>query len=218
MKDIPMFTTEYGVASLLLKEIPYRETAYVRVRSVLPGKEKELLEECAAFCRMAGAEHIYAAGELEGYPLHTVVCEMCGEAVVDRERVDSLFPVTDATVARWREIYNEKMRHVDNAETLTARDEDAIVRSGGAYFIHEAGELLGIGWLEDTKLLAIAVVQPGAGWRVANTLLSIIEGETVTLEVASTNQRAIALYEKLGFFKVREVSRWYRIGKMHKNL
>ena len=34
MKDIPMFTTPYGAASLILKEIPYRKEAYIRVLGV----------------------------------------------------------------------------------------------------------------------------------------------------------------------------------------
>ena len=37
MKDFPVFTTEYGVASLTLKEVPYREEAYVLLRDVQPG-------------------------------------------------------------------------------------------------------------------------------------------------------------------------------------
>lgn len=213
MKDIPMFTTQYGVASLMLKEIPYRETAYVRVQTVEAGELQDLLAECVTFCRMAGAEHIFASGHeaLEEYPLHTAVYEMRGEAVVDRDLLDSLFPVTEATVSRWREIYNERMRPVDNAGTLTAYDEKEILSSGGAYFVHHMGELLGIGWMDDAKLLAIASVKPGMGYRVANALLSMVEGADVTLEVASTNTRAIKLYERLGFVKVREVSRWYQI-------
>ena len=32
MKDFPLFTTENGVASLILKEIPYRSEAYIILR------------------------------------------------------------------------------------------------------------------------------------------------------------------------------------------
>lgn len=213
MKDIPMFTTEYGTASLLLKEIPYRQEAYIRILGALPGMQDKLLEECTRFCTMAGAERIYAAGQ-EGmgkYPLYTAVYEMQGEAVVDKKMLCSLFPVTEVTVERWRRIYNEKMRSVDNAGTLTAFDEKKITQSGGAYFVHREGELLGIGWMDDAKLLTIATVKPGEGRRVLNTLLSMVEGATVTLEVASTNHRAISLYEKMGFIRTREISRWYRV-------
>ena len=94
---------------------------------------------------------------------------------------------------------------------MTGRDEKTILESGGAYFVHDNGNLLGIGWLEDTKLLAVASVVPGAGQRVVRTLMTLVEGADMTLEVASTNERAIRLYEKLGFFKTAERSRWYRV-------
>ena len=206
-----MFDTAYGIASLVLKEIPYKGIAYIILREVWDAEK--LLGECVSFCRMAGADIICAAGHesLEAYPHYTTVYEMRGEAVVEKPDLKSLFPVTDATVTRWRHIYNEKMRPIDNAATMTAFDEKRIVQSGGAYFVHENGELLGIGWLDDTQLLAVASVKPGAGRTVMNTLMSLVEGAQMTLEVASTNERAIRLYEKLGFIKTREVSRWYRI-------
>jgi GNAT superfamily N-acetyltransferase len=206
-----MFDTPYGIASLVLKEIPYKGIAYIILREVWDAEK--LLEECVSFCRICGAEVICAAGHdsLERYPLYTTVLEMRGEATVDRSSLKSLFPVTEATVSRWREIYNEKMRTIDNAATMTAFDEKRIVSSGGAYFVHEQGELLGIGWLDDTELLAIAAAKPGAGTAVMNTLMSLVEGAQMHLEVASTNERAIHLYEKLGFIKTKEISRWYTI-------
>ena len=120
-------------------------------------------------------------------------------------------PVTEATVSRWRQLHNEKMASVDNAGTLESRDEGRILSSGGAYFVHDNGQLLGIGWLEEDRLLAIAAVHPGAGELVAHSLMSIIEGADICLEVASTNRKAIRLYEKLGFLPTREVCRWYRV-------
>lgn len=213
MKDFPFFTTQYGVASLVLKEIPYREESYIILREAQPGGEGQFLDECISFCRMAGAEKIYASGHeiLESCPVHCSILEMRGMAWVDREKLCSLFPVTDATVMRWREIYNEKMRVVDNAATMTAFDEKKIVSSGGAYFVHDNGELLGIGWLEDTKLLAVCGAKPGMGERVMHTLMSLVENENMTLEVASTNEKAIRLYEKLGFLKTGEIRRWFRV-------
>ena len=40
MKNIPIFTTDWGVATLLLKEIPYKEIAYVKIQDVQPGHIK----------------------------------------------------------------------------------------------------------------------------------------------------------------------------------
>ncbi len=211
MKDFPVFDTQFGIASLILKEIPYKGEAYMILREVW--QPEELLKECVSFCRMAGAERILATGHesLESYPWQMSIYEMRGEARVDKDTLESLFPVTEATVTQWRTIYNEKMRQVDNSATLTAFDEKRIVESGGAYFVHRDGELLGIGWLDDTELLAVAAVKPGAGRTVMNTLMSLVEGAEMTLQVASTNERAIRLYEKLGFLKVKEVSRWYQV-------
>ncbi len=213
MRDIPFFTTETGVSSLVLKEIPYKQVAYIRIGDVQPGGLEAHLAECAAFCRMAGAEKIYAAGHeaLQDRPLHTAVLEMRGTAWVDKEKLACLFPVMEATVERWREIYNRRMSKVDNSATMERRDEKQITESGGAYFVHREGKLLGIGWLEDTKLLAVAAAETRMGETVMHTLMSLVEGASMTLEVASTNVRAIRLYEKLGFLKTAELRRWYRV-------
>lgn len=213
MKDFPFFTTEYGISSLTLKEIPYKKTAYIQIRQVQPRGFREHLEACAGFCRMAGAETILAAGhkDLAAFPVHGTVLEMRGTAWVDPKKLACLFPVTGETAARWREIYNRRMAAVDNAATLEARDEQRLTRSTGAYFVHENGRLLGIGWLEGEELLAMAAVEPGAGARVLHSMMSLAEGARITLEVASTNLRAIRLYESAGFLKTKELSCWYRI-------
>lgn len=213
MKDFPLFNTETGVSSLILKEVPYRQEAYIHIQDVLPDGFEAHLAECVSFCRMVGAEKIYAAGSdmLEQYPAHMQLLQMRGTAWVDREKLCSLFPVTEETVSRWRQIYNESMRTVDNAKTLESRDEGKIISSGGAYFIHDNGSLLGIGWMEDTKLLAVASVVRGAGERIMHTVMSLVEGADVTIEVASTNEKAIRLYEKLGFVRSAEVEIWYEV-------
>ncbi len=211
MKDFPVFTTEFGVASLLLKEVPYREEAYIVIQSTC--QPEELLKECVSFCRMVGAEKIYARGHeiVENYPLHCSVLEMRGLGEPDPEKTASLFPVTDRTVGEWRKLINSRMQGVDNAATLESRDEKKILESSGACFIHNGGDLLGLGWLEDGTVQTVAAVKPGAGETVMHSLMTLAEGERLRLEVASTNERAIRLYERLGFLPVREISRWYRV-------
>ena len=129
MKDFPVFTTDYGVSSLVLREVPYRQEAYIHIQDVQPEGFEDHLRECVSFCRMVGAERIFAKGHdrLEQYPLHTAVYEMRGTAWVDREKLENLFPVTEATVSRWRSILNERLRKVDNAATLTSADEQKIL-------------------------------------------------------------------------------------------
>ena len=212
MKDIPVFTTDSGVSSLILKEIPYKQLAFIHVQDVQSGQLKPHLEECISFCRMLGAEKILAKGheELQSYPLHSVVVEMT--LMHDqREPEANLWPVTQESVAKWREIYNEAMGKFDNHATLTFHDEKRIVQSGGAYFVHRDGALLGIGWMDGQELLALVSVIPGMGETVARTLFTTVGSDKITLEVVSDNLRAVKLYERMGFAKTREVSRWYRL-------
>lgn len=207
-----MFTTDYGVATIILKEVPYKALAFVRVLDVQPGGLKDHLEECVGFCRAAGADRVLAAGHegLADYPLHSIVYQMT-MPLEPREPEASLWPVTEKTVGKWRQIYNEAMRPFDNHATMTAQDEKRILDSGGAYFVHDSGKLLGIGWMEGAQLLALVSTVPGMGETVARTLFTTVVQDRITLEVVSGNERAIRLYERMGFIKTGERARWYRI-------
>lgn len=213
MKDLPVFANEYGVASLVLREIPYRQVAYIHLQDVQQGKLAEMLDSCAGFCRAVGAQSVFATGhkDLQQYPIYAKVWKMSGQVYVPGEQSACLWPVTEENVSQWREIYNHRMDGVDNAQTLTWADERKILGSCGAYFVHMDGELLGIGWVEGNTLLAVASVKHGAGEAVTRALVSLVPDETVELEVASTNVRAIKLYERLGFVKTGELSVWYKI-------
>ena len=137
--------------------------------------------------------------------------QMQGTLYLSEEEIPSMFPVTQQTVAQWRTLYNEKMKGIDNASTLEERDEARILESAGAYFIHNRGDLLGIGWLEENRLSAIASMKPGAGELVCKAMQSLIPQQQLTLEVASTNRKALELYKRLGFLMIQELSRWYRV-------
>ena len=211
MRDFPVFTTEFGVASLMLKEVPYRGEAYIILQDTL--EPEQLLEECVSFCRICGAEKIYARGHAvaEKAPVHCAVLQMRGQAMVDEAKVEQLWPVMEENVSQWRQLMNERLRSVDNAATLEKKDEKEILSSSGAYFVHRSGQMLGAGWLEENELKLIASAQSGAGERVLHTLLSVAAQQEVKLDVASTNGRAIHLYEKYGFIKTAERRRWYRV-------
>ena len=211
MRDFPVFTTEYGVASLVLKEVPYKQEAYIVIQA--SEQPEELLAECVSFCRMVGAEKIFARGHevVEKYPLYNMIYEMRGEIACDGASVAHLWPVTEETAGQWRALVNEKLRNVDNAATLEKKDEKEILTQGGAYFVHRDGELLGAGWILEEELKLIVAARSGQGERVLHTLLSVGEPEQLRLEVASTNGRAIRFYEKMGMIKTAEISRWYQV-------
>ena len=209
MKDIPMFTTEYGVAGLVLREIPYTAIAYIRL---LATEQPELLlQECVSFCRACGAETFYATGDpwLEHFPLHTAVVEMRCAASALPQTDTALFPVLPETLLKWRDIYNEKMKNIPNAAYLSEQDAKAMLDTGDGYFVHRNGTLLGIGKAGNGRIDAIAALQKGAGRDVVLALCSLLNDDIVTLEVASNNEKAMSLYKSLGFIATRELSRWY---------
>jgi len=209
MKDIPMFTSQYGIASLVLREIPYTAIAYIRL---LTTEQPELLlQECIGFCRACGAETFYATGNpwLQCFPLHTAVIEMRCDAASLPKTDAALFPVLPETISKWRGIYNEKMKNIPNAAYLSEREANAMLDTGGGYFVHRNGTLLGIGKASGDKIETVASLQKGAGRDVVLALCSLLTGETVSLEVAANNEKAVSLYESLGFTATRELSRWY---------
>ena len=211
MRDFPVFTTENGVGSLVLKEIPYSGIAYVTIHdSSFP---TEFLDECVQFCRAVGAEKICAGGHeiLKNYPLYTVVYQMSASWDVIPETDACLFPVTEETLHRWCEIYNMKMKNVDTASYMSDNAGRELLKRGDGYFVHKDGTLLGIGIASDDRIACVASVVPGGGREVVSALKNALICDRVLLEVASTNQKAINLYESIGFIKTAEVSRWYKI-------
>lgn len=211
MRDFPVFTTENGAGSLVLKEIPYSGIAYVTVQdSSFP---TNFLTECAEFCRAIGAKKVYASGHpaLESFPFHTAIIRMTASVDLIPDTDACLFPVTEKTLSTWRQIYNNKMSEVDNAAFMSENAAAELLKRGDGYFVHRDGKLLGIGIAADDRIDCVVSVQPGGGRAVVSALSHALVCERITLEVASTNARAIRLYTAMGFLQTAEISRWYQI-------
>ncbi len=211
MRDIPMFTSEYGVASLFLREIPYRQRAHIKIQSSL--EPEKLLEECISFCRACGAEWIDGAGHdyLERYPLITALYRMQRPKEGLPQTDACVFPVTEETVGKWLEIYNERMADVPNAAYMDSADGRELLKTGDGYFVHRAGQLLGIGKARDDFIDTVISLIPGMGETVVLALADLLQADTVRLTVAGANERAVRLYERMGFLKTQELTRWYRV-------
>lgn len=211
MKDIPLFTTEYGVASLTLREIPYRQRAYIKIQTA--SDPEKLLEECIGFCRACGAERIEASGHdcLEKYPLITPMWQMTGNRESIGQTDACIFPMTQQTVERWRELYNQRMADVPNAAYLDSKDGKEFLEEGDCYFVHRNGKLLGIGKAAEDYIDIVIAAEPGMGETVVRALSSVLTENTVRVVVAGENLRAVRLYERMGFIKTKEISRWYRV-------
>lgn len=211
MKDIMFFETEYGVASLVLKEIPYQQKAYITLRAAL--QLEQLIAECVAFCRACGAERVYATGhpDLAGYPLHTHMLQMqcMRDSLTDTDA--ALWPVLPENLEHWQRMYNEKVKKLPNGAWMAEADAQAMLRKGDGYFIHRDGALLGIGRACGDTIDWIAALVPGAGEQVLRTLAQVLTDEKVKLTVASANEKAVRLYEKMGFIPVSHISSWYDV-------
>ena len=211
MRDFPVFTTESGVASLVLREIPYQQAAYVTLQSTQ--EPDKLLEECVSFCRACGAEAVYAKGHpwLEQYPLYTAMWELrCPVDAID-DTDAALWPVQEQTVQKWQQIYNEKVNKLPNGAWMDAKAAKEMLQKGDGYFVHRGEELLGIGRVSCGTIDWVASLRKGAGREVVQALCHGLTEETVQLTVASVNEKALRLYESLGFVRTKEISRWYRI-------
>ncbi len=199
MQNIPLFTCAAGVATLILREIPAFGRAYILPRSVF-GSEQALLRECADFCRAAGAQFSCEIWELS-LPL---------QRLPRPERPLCLTPVTGENAQDYRALYNRCFAGVDNAAWCSPADAQALA-GRGAWLCCEDGRALGLGQAVDGELRAIASERRGLGFDLACALLATLGTPQAKLQVASSNARALRLYERLGFEKTGTRSRWYRL-------
>lgn len=211
MKDMPMFTTKNGIASLTLREIPYSARAYVRIQTAADGKS--LLEECVEFCRAVGAREVFATGDafLTQYPMHTQIVQMAGCKDCLETTAAQALPLTASKMATFREIYNRKMATVPNAAYMTLQDADKLLATREGYFVEKTGEILGIGIAGDGTIKMLAAIVPGAGKAVLCALAATLSKQDIFLEVATENRKAMALYERLGFQIREHIATWYKI-------
>lgn len=211
MKDIPVFATEYGVASLFLKEISYRQEARIRIQSSCD--PKALLEECLGFCVACGAESVFASGHdcLAEFPHYTAIVKMQRPAN-DMDTTDAcLFPVQEHTAVAWRTVYNERMKNSPNASYMSMQDVNEMLEAKDAYFVHRCGKLVGIGRIRDGLISVVAACEKGAGRDVVLALAGIADSDMLTLQVADRNEKAMKLYKDLGFIVTEKLHDWYRI-------
>ncbi len=201
MKDIPIFTATNGIASLILQEIPYRREAFVQVRGVFT-QLPFLLRECAAFCRMAGAERIFATGneDFSAYPIHA--------RLMEREITKSALPTVEAKAIAtddedWLSCYREAFRSVPAARTLKHMEH--------CYWIVEQGERIGLGQIHEGVLDSVAALQKGAGERCVCALAAISSAPKIRLLCAMENLPAMGLYDRLGFSHGPIKECWYDI-------
>lgn len=218
MRNIPMFTAANGMASLILREIPYSGRAYVMVRSVWNGRTEALLRECAEFCRAAGANEVLASDGKNDLPAEHAydILRLTVEraSLPELEHPVELEPVSAENGSAYLEIYNACFRGVPGAASYDKKDLQRLMEQGSGFLGKRDGAYAGVVELDPDGIAGIAVLPRyrGLGHDLALTALQRVRQETLCLKVADTNRRAMALYRRLGFGNDTLVSHWWRIG------
>ena len=207
MKYIPVFTCAAGAATLILHEIPVWKKAYILPQSVFTS-QSALLTECAAFCRAAGAQAVYARldGPEECWTFACQLWERVRHGPLPEPTI-RLTPVLEENKLDYRTLYHRRFQDVVGAISL-----DAGTVPPGAWLWLEDGQVLGLGQVQDGELRATAAARPGLGYALALALLEKAGGETQRLQVNSDNLPALRLYERLGFEKSSTLCTWYQLS------
>ena len=219
MNNIPVFTAQGGTATLILREIPISGKAYVLLRTVLPGMEENLAAECASFCRMCGAEEIFASWEDGDLPFlppaYDIYLLHVSKSALPEGKPVQLVPMTPENDAIYQRIYNRCFSHVSHALSYDRGQIARIYREHQRAFLALDAENrpYGIGELHGNELAAVAVLPKcrGTGTDLALSLLRLCPGEDLKVTVASDNEAAMHLYEKLGFHMSGVESRWFQV-------
>lgn len=216
MKNIPVFTSAYGIATLILREIPWSGSAYVLVRSVWNDQTAALLEECRGFCRAVGAQAVFAAYDTEELPAEHAydMIRMCRpKAGLPLPETLELVPLTPENSDAYLEIYNCCFKTVPSAASYDRSSLEPLYGEDLAWLARKNGSFAGVAEISKEGLEGIAVLPEfrGLGRELALAVLHMVPSPVLRLKVASTNDRAIALYERLGFQVEGLEKRWYRL-------
>ena len=220
MNNIPVFTSQGGTATLILREIPVSGRAYVLLRTVLPHMEQALTSECASFCRMCGAEQVFAAwedGSLDFLPhAYDIMLLHVEKSALPAGKPVRLAPMTPDNDSIYQRIYNRCFFRVSHALSYDRGQIQRIYREGQRAFLalDAQDKPCGIGELHENELAAVAVLPKyrGMGTDLTLALLALCPGTDLTVTVASDNDAALHVYEKLGFRVKGVESKWYQAG------
>lgn len=217
MNNIPVYLSQWGTATLILREIPYKKVAYILLRTVT--ELEPLVQDCAAFCRECGAADCFVAATdsappLPGTPDYTLLCMTAEKAALPPlEQPFHLEPLRPDNEDLYISLYNRCFQAVSNAATYDRKEVQRVYRERQQGFLaYLEGTPCGMGELHGNELAAVGLLPEyrGMGKALTRALLDRCPGPELRLTVVSNNARALALYKKLGFQVDSVVSQWYR--------
>ncbi len=232
MKDIPIFSGCGGISTLILREIPYKKTAFIMVRTWESSGLEDHLAQAAELCRFAGAERIYAAADSGSIsPSREPNYKMLSMATELKPLPDHL-PYPGLTrqaldpdcMDEYISLYNLCFSQLTSAITFTAQlASEAVDDPHRQCFLYRLnGKPAAVSDLSvdsSARLNAIGVApsfRGGLGMAIMKSIMAdAAEGgcSKLCVSVMSTNLPALRLYEKLGFKPDGQEICWYTIGK-----
>ncbi|MBE6992627.1 MAG: GNAT family N-acetyltransferase [Ruminococcaceae bacterium] len=227
MNDIPAFTECGGVSTLILREIPYRKTAFILVRAFEEACLDEHLQEAVSLCRFAGAKSVFVSAENEElFPEKEPAYKMLrlSAGCCCRHEAELLHEeLCEYNIKDYISIYNACFADTISAETFTEKKArtcmDKSTRQCRIYYREGLPAAISDVEFRDNSatLNAIGVLpeyRGGFGRAILESLMTEVgnkEIERLCLDVMSTNSEALRLYEKLGFEQEKVLSHWYKI-------
>lgn len=220
MNNIPVYLSQGGTATLILREIPHRKTAYILLRTVLQGKLPQLLTDCISACRNFGAERCFVSAEDSSieiplpYAYDILLLRVQKAELPSLETPMELVPVSPENDSIYQRIYNRCFQDVSHALTYEKAQLTRIYREEHHAFLAQTpdGTPCGMGELHGNELAAVGLLPEyrGRGKALALSLLAHAPGPEITLTVVSDNERALGLYGALGFTVTGKESTWYK--------
>ena len=220
MKDIPLFTTAGGLASLTLSQIPKSGNAWGQIHQYLPDNLNFMIYDICSFLLDCGAKRIFInvenskiAGAVSAYQTITMKYEQSNEIPLScsasRIHIIKASPITAAT---WHNIYRRCFSNVLHNRPLTLQEVETRSQTGFLYIAIFNGIPIGCGEIGGGELRVAAILpefqQKGFGSEFIRQLIEMSEATTLLLETTSENSAALRLYQSMNF---REVHRehWY---------
>lgn len=220
MNNIPVYISQGGTATLILREIPHKKTAYILLRTVLPKKLPQLLTDCISTCREFGAEHCFVSAEDPSIEIplphaYDILFLRVQKAdLLPLETPMELVPISPENDSIYQRIYNRCFQDVSHALTYEKDQLTRIYREEHQAFLAKApdGTPCGMGELHGNELAAVGLLPEyrGRGKALTLSLLARVPGPEITLTVVSDNERALGLYAALGFTVTGKESTWYK--------
>lgn len=219
MNNIPVYFSPGGTATLILREIPHKKTAYILLRTVLPGKLPQLLDNCIAACQSFGAERCLVSAEDSSieiplpYAYDILRLRVQKDALPTLAEPMDLVTVSPENDSIYQRIYNRCFQDVSHALTYERAQLERIYRAEHQAFLalDQNGIPCGMGELHGNELAAVGLLPEyrGRGKFLTLSLLAHAPGPEITLTVVSDNEKALGLYGALGFTVTGKESTWY---------